>query len=295
VLHARHMNQHLGRATQTSASYLRKESCEDARLGQEIYESFLPRISKLTETMSGGYMHVDPRSSLSLDNKYLGAYRGRALYTGPLSSTLDALRTIEIILGQNVLPMTSLYPLLRGVYENAATAVWIISPDSRDVRLQRSYRLINQEIADQQEFSRSIGVESTERVLVQRKELDDLLAARPSVGTLREIRNAPKATEIVTALDTVMSRTAEGKPPLFVLWQLFSGMAHGRQWAAVTLLNRTEAIADAVSDTAWVKMESSPRMTALALIGAIESLEFALQQFGRRARGWTSVPEDALE
>jgi hypothetical protein len=72
-------------------------------------------------------------------------------------------------------------------------------------------------------------------------------------------------------------------------------MAHARQWAADTLLNRTDAIPDPVSDTAWVKIESSSRMTALALLGAIKSLEFALQQFGKHARGWTSVPEDALE
>jgi hypothetical protein len=289
------MNQALGPATSAAKDYLRHGTPDEERLGQEIYESLMPRISKLAAIMSDGYMHAEPRSSLSLDNKYLGAYRGGGLYKGPLSSALDGLRTIEIILGQNVLPMTSLYPLLRGVYENSATAVWLVSPDSRDIRLQRSYRLINQEIADQQKFSRAIGAESTERVRLQRKELEDLLATRPSIGTMREIRKAPTATEIVMALDALMSRASDKKPPLFVLWQLFSGVAHGRQWAAIATLNRTEAIVDPVSDTAWVKMESSSQMTALALIGAIESLEFALQQFGKRARAWASLPEDALE
>ncbi|MBC7594627.1 MAG: hypothetical protein H7288_11920 [Kineosporiaceae bacterium] len=82
---------------------------------------------------------------------------------------------------------------------------------------------------------------------------------------------------------------------LIAWWQLLSGLSHGKQWAFVELMERSDAVADQANQSAHVKITSSAAGIALPLQLAVETLECALRLFGRRSKKTWNQPEDASE
>lgn len=277
-------------------------SDDTERFGVQVWLSLFPRIEEAERKLHGEYVQVvEDRSSLALDDRYLGAWRTGNLHTSAMSASLDALLTIKGVLQSNVLPMTALYPMLRAAIENAALAIYLLAPEARDERLRRTYIVAADDAKWRSAFEESLGKEGArERRQRVGDEIRDLIATRPSFGNGGSTRlEMPTYTELIAHADAVMvadpAVAFDHQMSLVAWWQLLSGLSHGKSWAMIEALERSEAIVDHENESAHLKMTSSTASVALALMRGVETLEAALRLYGIRSKSTWAVPEDAEE
>jgi len=270
--------------------------------GVRVWHLLFPRIEDAERKLQGEYVQVvEDRSSLALDDRYLGRWRTGNLHTSAMSASLDSLLTVKSLLESNVLPMTALYPMLRSAIENAALAIYLLAPTERDERLRRSFFAAAEDAKYRAIFEESFGTpggrEKRDRAYA---DLRALVAARPSLGNPESFRfQMPTYTELIAHADAVITADPAAhhnhQMPLVSWWQLLSGLSHGKSWAMIEALERSEAIVDSENESAHLRMTSSAAAVALALLRAVETLEAALRLYGvRSSRAW-AVPEDASE
>jgi hypothetical protein len=286
-----------------STPWVDEESPEQERLGWMFIGMVWPRVDELDRLISGPYMTVELGSSLALDRTFMGPWRGGGLEVGALNAALDALKTVRLLLDRDerVVPMTGLYPVLRAAVENASLAVYLLTPEHRDDRLRRVFREAAGEVKLQQMFALEIGATDTG---AKRKRWDQKLAAmtaaRPSLGLIPEKLSAAQTSAIVRAADAAVrsdpaSKSWEHTMPLLAIWQLLSGLSHGKYRAMMTALARSDAIVSPDDDIAHVRMTTRSGMLAMTLLRAVGTLETATRVYGVRARRWSRRAEDAEE
>jgi hypothetical protein len=275
-------------------------------LGVQLLQLVFPRIGEAQAKLDGVYVQViEDRSSLRLDDRYLGWWRGGSLHTTAMLAAVDALRTTQTILepviaGNGALPMSALYPILRAAIESAALAIYLLEPTSRDERLRRSYLVAAEDAKYNGSFAASMGnAESTTRADT-RDQIRTLLDSRPSIEQAGSFAFVDvKYSMLVENADAAMAADPALPPAtrmkLIAWWQLLSGLSHGKQWAFVASMERSEAVVDEANETAHVRMSSSIAAVALVLQVAVEALETALRLFGQRSHTWSGQPEDADE
>lgn len=284
------------------SAFNRKLSDENEALGMEMWHRAFPRIAEIEEKLDGPYTAVvEERSSLRLDDRYLGAWRGGGLHVGAMATAADALKTVQAILETNSVPMTALYPLLRAAIENAALAIYLLAPADRDTRLMHSYQVADDDAKWRSVFATEIGSQDASATRTSASaEILRLAKSRPSLGPPDSIKlRAPSYSRMVALADAAITADpavlGASRMSLLAWWQLMSGMSHGKQWALIMALERSEAIVDADDESAHVKMTSSTIVVALGLQRATETLETALRLYGRRSKATWAEPEDAAE
>lgn len=271
-----------------------------------IWRRLFTRIDDAKSKIEGPYVQVvESRSSLRLDDRYLGRWRTGTLHTTALNAAVDSLITVKTILepvarGDAALPMSGLYPMLRAAIESGALAVYLLHPEERDERLRRSYWVADEDANYLDKFSRSMVRPAAARNDAQ-AEIRELIATRPSLGDPAAFAFRPiRHSDLVESADAVMAAdpatpAAMQRMALLSWWQLLSGLSHGKQWAFVESMERSEAIVDEANESAQVRLASSVSAVALALQHAVETLEAALRLFGHRSKdAWAQV-EDASE
>lgn len=273
------------------------------RLGVALWASLFPRIEDILAKLEGDYMAIEPKSSLAIDDYYLGAWRKGSLHVMPLTVAGDCLRTTQQILQAGELPMAALYPMLRSTIESSSLALFLIAPAERDERLRRSFWVAADDADLRKKFADSIGndalVNNEARMAVD-AELRALVSKRPSLGPSNRFKFARTTySAMVESADAEMradpAHVARAKMPLIAWWQLSSGLSHGKQWSMITAFERSEAIVDPRDDSAHLKTTSSAAVVALLLEQAVAVTECALRRFGTRARSAWNLPEDSAE
>jgi hypothetical protein len=229
-----------------------------------------------------------------------------------VAASLDAVCAIRALLETEKLPMTALYPLLRSAIENAALAIYLLEPESRDDRLRRSYRVAEDDakgssnfrdlMADDDGSERHVEPESsaTNSRDITRGEILRLIESRSSLGDPDAYRSEPlRYPDVVKVADSAMGEDkaldTSGGVSLFSWWQLLSGLRHGKQRAMLPILNRSDAIVDVADKSAEVKLTSSAVVITLVFQRATETLETALRLCGCRPKDTWNLPEDASE
>lgn len=263
------------------------------------------RIEATWEKLDSAYMAVEDRSSLRLDDRYLGAWRGGALHRSAMLASADSLRAARTILErvldrQDALPMVALFPIIRTAMECASLAVYLLGPRERDERLQRSYYVAREDALRQDAFGRALGTGSGQVAARVEAEIFTLIKTRPTLGDAKAFRfRAVKYSDLITGANAATANdpaaTRSNAMPLLAWWQWLSGVSHGKMWAFVTGYERHDAIVDEANDSAEVLQTASLASVALSLQGAIETLELALRLYGQRSKSAWSQPEDANE
>jgi hypothetical protein len=274
----------------------------DPGTGVALWQMMFPRIDEIGKKMQGEYVAVvDPGSSLGLDDRYLGTWRNGGLHVSALNAAYDSLVAIRTLLETGELPMTALYPMLRAAIENASLAIYLLESKDRDERLLRSYRIADDDAKWRCVFATETGTEHAwvTRMLV-RVEIEKLIKLRPSLGDPRKAKlGSPKYGDMVELAEAAViadpAIKTDKRTPLLAWWQLMSGVSHGKAWAMIAVLERSEAIVDEENETAYVKMTSSTVVIGLALMRAVEVLETALRLYGQRSKATWAQPEDATE
>ena len=280
-------------------------------MGLQLINAYSPRIDEVAAKQNGEYMAViEDRSSLQLDDRYVGAWRGASLSAMSMGAALDSLQTLRaLVLEAKVIPMTGLYPTLRAVVENAALAVYLLAPRERDERLRRTYRVAADETRLRRVFELEIAsrkVVTSERVQATKDakeksdrihaELIGMVSMRPSLGdpakfTFPRVHFSTLVSIASDVLDADPSLDEIGSEmSLLAMWQLLSGLSHGKQWAMVAVLERTRAIVNERNCSAHVRLTTSPAVIAVFLERALQTLECAYRLYGRRSKAAWAEP-----
>ena len=275
--------------------------------GIRLIRSLFPRIDTAKERIVGEYLAVvEDRSSLRLDDRYLGRWRTGSLHVTALTSGLDALLVIRAILEpvlerEAPLPMSGLYPVLRAAIESAALAIYLLAPADRDTRLRRSYLVADEDAKYQGVFAKEMDRAdwNAGRVAAQR-EIRELIGTRISLGAPSSFTfSGVKYSDVVERADAIIAEdvSARGRRSMSLLawWQLLSGLSHGKAWAFLAAMERSEAIVDVENQSASVRMTSSVAAVALIFERAVEALEVAIRLFGHRSKSTYAQIEDASE
>ena len=171
-----------------------------------------------------------------------------------------------------VLHQATHFVLARAAIEDLATALWILGPSSRPVRVERTLRWHVQNVQDRHQAMSVLGVEqeTLEPRLARLEEIAQrALGAVPSKFRGRGFT----ATQVVKYADE--KDPARGGRDLSTefLWRLCSGFTHGRLWASLDFLEQEhEATDDA--DVVSVRMTSD---LTRALWPAKEALHLLLR------------------
>ncbi|TFC65924.1 hypothetical protein E3T25_08820 [Cryobacterium sandaracinum] len=281
-------------------------SPDTEEVGVALLRLLFSRIASAEAKLKGEFFAVvDDRSSLRLDDRYLGRWRTGSLHGTAMSASVDALLAVQTILesvlaGTGALPMSALYPMIRAALESASLAIYLLEPVSRDERLRRSYMVAVEDAKYFDTFQISLGNLNSRSKSLAQAEIRALIATRPSLGdpadfpfTTVTYSDTVKKAEVAITADPAIPTSA--RMALLAWWKLLSGLSHGKQWAFVEAMERSEAVVDVENQSAQIRMTSSIAAVALVTQRAIEALETALNLYGRRSRvTWTEV-EDASE
>lgn len=286
------------------------ETTETAGLQQ--LNALWPRLDVAFSRLNGGgYMHAEPRSTLKLDDRYLGIWGEGTLHQVAINAALDGLLTVRsMIVDAETVPMTALYPVLRASIENAALALSMIGPVDRDQRLLASYRAMAYDTKRQRQFLVNCGSPDARQTYDDAMDdIDALLALRPNLADLSARGLVlPSYTELVTAADerlaTEPAHDRSHRWTLAALWQLLSGLSHGRAWAMLMALERSGAIVDptpragiraAETRSGTVTQTTSVAVLAVISTQALELIESVIRLYGQRSRAHTALSADADE
>ena len=153
----------------------------------ELMQLMFPRIAEAWQKLDGAYLQVvETRSSLRLDDRYLGWWRAGGLHVTAMFAAVDALKAVQTILepviaGTGSLPMSALSPMIRAAIESASLAIYLLEPTRRDERLRRSYLVAAEDAKYLGTFGDALGRPRNTFHVNAQAQIRQLLATRPSI------------------------------------------------------------------------------------------------------------------
>lgn len=125
--------------------------------------------------------------------------------------------------------------LARAALENAATALWILGPRTRDLRIERVLRWHTRNYLD---ADQTIGLFRDHTPTDHKEQVLEVARRRPGIDTT----NVARGYKISTPIKEAEEYTEIG---IHARWALASAFTHGRPWAYQGLLEReTLTVAD---------------------------------------------------
>lgn len=280
-------------------SVTRQESAAKQEFAGKILAVQFERLREFENRDAAGYFNVDDGSPLAIDD--LWAYPQRLSGTVRLSinAALDHLRTIRLLVEGDLVPWIAIFTLMRSAIETASIAIYLLEPNDRDTRLLRLLQQEWAEISDAEKMmanaGKAIDPPRPEREALVRRPLE----RRPTIGTLAAVKTKPTITDKITAAQRIVNTQIphEGRPSGWVLslWQGFSGLTHGRSYAAQVILDREELGYD--PDTGAVDVHLTTGLSSIAgtLQVALDVVDTALRLFGTRKVNWQSTVDDLTD
>ena len=293
--------------TQEPFSYNRNSLIETEDTAVSVMLTLFPRVAEAREKLEGVYVRVvEDRSSLRLDDRYLGQWRGGTQIVTAMQIAWDALHTLQSILEEAIhkggeIPMAALYPILRAAIENSSLAIYLLEPTERDERLRRAYQVAYDDAKLRCNFATSLDNPAAPWTRARTKvELWKLIGTRllpdePRSFKFPRVEYSDLVKKAAAAIKADPATEKAKHMSLLAWWQLLSGLSHGRQWAMLEVMARSEAVVDEKNQTANVKMSTPAAAIAVGMLRAVEVLEAALRLYGRRSKDAWAQPEDAYE
>lgn len=215
-------------------------------------------IEQLHETFQST-PSVEERSVLWFDDRLTRPYQTSHVVSYLLLTAVDHLHCLRTVMveakSQHIFaPFT----LIRSAIESASTAVWLLSPKDRAVRVTRSLQLERNNLTMFGKALTAIGIDP-ETSIAARLALLQEAVQRAGADSGAVMGSFP-------AVQTIIRKASEeARMPRLVLgaWQLSSGSAHGKTWAG----QQTSTF-----------VESPETSTADVLSGVLTSNETAIYQ-----------------
>lgn len=173
--------------------------------------------------------------------------------------------------------LNSYYSILRGAMENAARAIWLLAPESRNERLLRRLRLQTDNVMNSDKVASAMGTATAKPLAVRldrvreiavRAGLDPQLATKRP-GNLDVIRSAGAHVGGADAADHTEA-----------LWRACSGSAHGDAWAGLSMHDRD--VQSRNRNVVTLRLTASTRFLTTVAAEAFAVIESAHELFDLR-------------
>lgn len=217
------------------------------RLATKVWPEVIDLIDTLVQRAERmGEWSTRPRSALAGDDRKSAPFQTSHAIQMLLNAGIDSLNGVRhLIFGrpdveftQPVVHQAAHYVLARAAIENFSTALWILGPDARGARVERTLRWHVKNVADQHSALDRFPVVASRNQEQKLQHLEDL--ARAATGQVPDhFRKGYFASTVVRYVDESNPSSDELLSTHFI-WQLCSGFAHGRPWAHLAFLDREE-------------------------------------------------------
>lgn len=235
---------------------------------------------------TAGTVPLEPAegSELAADDRAVSPYHLSHAISTALGIALDHLEAFRSLIedGGRTHPWAH-HTLLRATVENAATAVWLSAPPDPLERRFRRLRLAQHDAWESgqaaelhRQPSRSGRSAKEIRAAIRALAPDerDPLAGRLSYASI--VRDAADGIEFDAGL-------------LELVWRVESGLAHGRSWASIGMLNHEER-PSGTAGVVHVRMEASLDSLAPQAALALRLIQSGRALYERRAQAASRIP-----
>jgi hypothetical protein len=191
-----------------------------------------PRIDHWRQRMESAPTPPEAGSSLLKDDQATHPYLLSQAVSAQLVSAADhwdALRAL--VQDAQVVHARAPFTLLRAAIENSATAVWLLVPASRDVRVLRRLRLEWKNFVDQENAERLVAGEPWTSRAGMKAELQRIALARSlTEDMVSQVASNPVAfSAIVRTAATEAPRCGLTDIQALYCWMAASGIAHAQR------------------------------------------------------------------
>jgi hypothetical protein len=195
-------------------------------MAQQHWVRIVEDAQKLWTTDPFQFSHAQSLRKTTLrSNPYQVSHRAQGFISTGLHH-MHAVKTL-ILGGEPVIHTNSDYTLLRGALENFGVAFWVLQPPAPRYRIERALQCAAQNFKDQDKATKDLGLEDYRPLQSNRAKVDALRA--PAGCDKRAVRNGYSSTDVLQYAE----RETGANPSPYLMWQLCSGFAHGRQWASL--------------------------------------------------------------
>lgn len=260
-------------------------------LTAKVWPDVVSAIDALVARAERGDWHTVERSPLSGDNAGTQPFQTSHAVHMLLNAGIDALNGVRHLIwgrphqqpSQPVLHQAAHYVLARAAIENFATGLWILTPQKRTLRVERTLRWHVKNVTDQHSALDRLDLPTTRTREEKLSQLESMVSA--AVGHIPpRFRNGYTATEVLRYADeTNPDREANAFMSAQLVWQLCSGFAHGRPWASLTFQEQ-EAKPTEDPDILSVRLTSDMHRALIAPKEALHLLERLLKLHDERNR-----------
>jgi hypothetical protein len=230
---------------------------------------------------------VDPGSALDGDDRRAYPHQLSHAAWHALTISVDHLHCLHsaVVGCQEHSPSSALlhiyapFTLLRAGLENAATAVWLLSPAQRKERILRRLRLAAVNVWHSDAVGNLIG---SPLKRTRNERLDELrrIARACGISEINAVKK-PGHEEVVRAAG--VATILEGDLAV-VLWKGCSGLAHGDIWATLSMLDREVRQHPAASNVLNARVTAPIAGLLTVVQGTVLMVDRGFALFDRHAR-----------
>lgn len=199
------------------------EALDPARI-DALWGKFASDIDRMMDRVNDPTdFAVSPGSSLAGDDRASDPYQVSHAVQMCIVAGVDHLHAMKsLLIDLNVLHSAAPFTLVRGALEIFSSALWILHPAKRNVRVERVLRWHAKNFHDQHPALESLDMSDAATKKAKYARLAEIASRRAIVA---DVKGGYRSTEAVTYADT----NAPTSKPL-LSWQMCSGYAHGRPW-----------------------------------------------------------------
>lgn len=217
---------------------------------------------------------IMPGSALVGDDRASEPYQVSHAAQACLSAAVDHLHAAKTLAyDSGILHLAAPATLARGVIENAATGLWILTPGSRDERVRRVLKWHARNAHDQV----GAGFVPTGRTKGHYLDSISSVAVRRNLDPL-SVRGGYQILKVIRAVVTEHPDLAG----IVTAWQLGSGFAHGRPWAYLGALQQ-EHVGSPAPGVADVRLTNDSTLALYPILNGLFAVERLLQVREKRA------------
>ncbi|MFK0009280.1 hypothetical protein ACIQTZ_19750 [Paenarthrobacter sp. NPDC090520] len=189
------------------------------------------------ETALAPLIEPAEKSRLWLDDERAPVYTVSAYAFNQMNVATGCIASLEQMMVRETERKVSLtanpfgaYALVRGAIDAAATALWLLEPESGTLRIKRRIQLARDEAEKKESFLETMEKRSDKD---ERKARLKDASEHARLGSWNpEQHKLPSMTRILQQLERLHDGSANF--PWLAAWQLSSGHTHGKQWAQIS-------------------------------------------------------------
>ncbi|WP_206797021.1 hypothetical protein [Amycolatopsis sp. MtRt-6] len=186
-----------------------------------------------------------PGSELAVDDQATDPRRLSHLALTAVGAAVDHFHASSLLISTGrVVHMNAQFTLLRAALENAATAVFMLGPDDSQERIFRALRIAWSDVVDQHNLLDNVNQPPRKSLAAHKTELQNLAKAQ-GMTKADVAKIAARALSYSMIVKTAGAEAFGDKvgPLALTIWMVNSGSAHGKQWEAITKIDRANLVA----------------------------------------------------